>query len=251
VSIDLARGATGEGVHTADLTTDTGTPIKAPGVVLLNTNFTAQTEKYLLDALHSKGIHEADVVTVDATKLDYTDTVINLRSKNVDSIVAGLDPFSYARFFQAMQNQGFKVKFLGSGLDKASAEEQYGNDAFGNAESLTPLVEPVGHESDPAVAEYLNAVKKYYPSQVSKLDVYSEGDWVAAKLFVEAIKRLGSQPISRQSLVNSLNGIKNFQTGLTVPLSYAPESSHDPNHCLQWIKRANNTWDTYSGWNCF
>jgi ABC-type branched-subunit amino acid transport system substrate-binding protein len=191
------------------------------------------------------------VVTVDATKADYTDTVIDLRSKNVDSIVSGLDPFSYARFFQAMQSQGFKVKFLGSGLDKASAEAQYGNDAFANAESLTPLLEPVGHESVPAVAEYLNAVKKYYPGQVSKLDVYSEGDWVAAKLFVEAIRRIGTQPVTRQSLVNALNGIRNFQTGLTVPLSYAPGNSHDPNHCLQWIRRSNNTWATYSGWNCF
>jgi ABC-type branched-subunit amino acid transport system substrate-binding protein len=251
VSIDLARGATGQGLHTADLKTDTGQPIQRPGIVILNTNFTDQVKKYLLDALHSKGIQEADVVTVDGTKYDYSDTVIDLRSKNVDSVIAGLDPFSYARFLQAMQRQSFKVKFFGSGLDKSSAEAQYGNDAFANAESLTPLIEPVGHENDPNVAEYLNTVKKYYPDQAKQLDVYSEGDWVAAKVFVEAIRRIGSQPVNRQSLVNALNSIKNFQTGLTVPLSYAPENSHDPNHCLQWIRRNNGTWETYSGWNCF
>ena len=250
VSIDLARGATAEGFHTGDLTTDAGTPVKHPGLVLLNTNFTAQVEQYLLNALHKRGIQEADIVTVDGTKADYTDTVIDLRSKNVDSIISGLDPFSYGRQFQAMQRQQFNVKFFGSGLDKTSAEGQYGDQAFSTAESLTPLIEPVGHENVPAVADYLNTVKKYYPQQVSALDVYSEGDWVAAKVFVEAIRRIGSQPVTRQSLVNALNGIQNFQTGLTVPLSYTPDS-HDPNHCVQWIKRSSGTWVTYSDWNCF
>jgi ABC-type branched-subunit amino acid transport system substrate-binding protein len=225
-----------------------------PGLVILNTNFTAQVEQSLISALNSKGIYpqKQNIITVDATKADYTDTVLTLRSNNVDAIIAGLDPFSYARFFQAMQRQNYNnILFYGSGLDKSSAEAQYGNGAFSTAESLTPLVEPVGHEGDPSVAEYLNAVKKYYPNQVPALDVYSEGDWVAAKLFVEAVRRIGNQPVTRQSLVNSLNSIKNFATGLTVPLSYSSGGSHDPNGCLQWIRRSNNTWSTYSGWNCF
>jgi ABC-type branched-subunit amino acid transport system substrate-binding protein len=259
VSIDLAKGATGEGFHAGDLKALDGQPIKKPGIVLLDTNFTAQIKQYLLDALHKRGIHEAgDVITVAATKADYTDTVIDLRSRGVDSIISGLDPFSYGRFFQAMQRQQFSVRFFGSGLDKASAAQQYGDQAYATSESLTPLIEPAGHESQPAVAEYLNTVKKYYPGQVSALDVYSEGSWVAAKIFVEAIRRIGSQPVNRQSLVNALNSIKNFQTGLTVPLSFSagdpknpPSTWHDPNGCLQWIKRDHGTWNTYSDWNCF
>src|SRR5207302_1006109 len=215
-------------------------------IVILNTNFTDQVKKYLLDALHSKGITEKDVITVDATKADYTDVVIRLSQQDhVDSIIAGLDPFSYARFFQAMQRQNYNVLFYGSGLDKTSAEQQYGNGSFATAESLTPLVEPVGHENDPAVAEYLNAVKKYYPNQLAALDVYSEGSWVAAKIFVEAIRRIGNQAVTRQSLVNAMNTIRNWQNGLTVPISYAAGNSHDPNHCLQWLRQKSGTWDTY------
>jgi ABC-type branched-subunit amino acid transport system substrate-binding protein len=251
VSIDLARGATGEGLHAADLKTVDGKPIKAPGIVVLNTNFTDQVVKYLLDALHSKGIKEVDVITVDATKGFYDDTVGRLRSEQVDSIIAGLDPFSYGRFFQAMERQNYNVRFYGTGLDKSTAEAQYGDKAFATAESVTPLVEPVGHESDPAVAEYLNTVKKYYPNQYGALDVYSEGDWVAAKVFVEAIRRIGKNPVNRQTLVDALNSIQSFQTGLTVPISFSPGNSHDPNHCLQWIRRENSSWSTYSGWNCF
>jgi branched-chain amino acid transport system substrate-binding protein len=251
VSIDLERGATGQGLHAADLKTASGQPVKHPGIVELNTNFTSQVLKFLTDALHSKGITEADVITVDATKADYTDTVLKLRSDGVDSIIAGLDPFSYGRLFQAMQRQNYNVQFYGSGLDKGSAMAQYGNQSFASAESITPLVEPVGHENVPAVSEYLNAIQKYYPNQVAALDVYSEGSWIAAKIFVEAVKRIGNQPVTRQSLVDSLNGIQNFQTGLSVPLSFSAGGSHDPNHCLQWIRRSSGTWNTYSDWNCF
>ena len=59
------------------------------------------------------------------------------------------------------------------------------------------------------------------------------------------------QPAAVHALVNALNSIQNWPTGMTVPLSYGPGNSHDPNHCLEWIRRANGTWDTYSGWTCF
>jgi hypothetical protein len=119
------------------------------------------------------------------------------------------------------------------------------------AESLTPVIEPDQHMSQTEMALYYGSVQKYYPNQVSALDVYSETEWVAAKTFVQAIRNLGSTPVSRQSLVSALNAMKGFTTNLTVPLSYAPGSSHDPNRCYQWIRNQSGTWATYSGWNCF
>jgi hypothetical protein len=75
---------------------------------------------------------------------------------------------------------------------------------------------------------------------------------VAAKLLVEAVRRIGDKPVNRKSLVDALNAIKNFDTkGLTVPLSYGPGDSHDPNRCFQWIQKRDNVWTTHSGWKCF
>jgi hypothetical protein len=53
------------------------------------------------------------------------------------------------------------------------------------------------------------------------------------------------------SLVTALNGIRNLDTGLTVPLSYSAGASHNPNRCVQWMRNQQGTWHTYSGWNCF
>jgi len=150
----------------------------------------------------------------------------------------------------AFDRQGYHPKILAPGLDKPSAEKQYGTAVYG-AESLTWYLEPDEHLTSPAMSEYLNTVQHYYPNQVAGLDVYAEGSWIAAKVFVEAVRRIGPRPVNPASLVAALNSITNFDTGLTVPLSYGPGASHDPNHCIQWIRNQQGTWHTYSGWNCF
>ncbi len=236
---------TAMGDHAKDLS------IHAPGIVILNVNFIAPVQQSLLDSLHKNGIQEKSVDQVDPTKPDYTDIALKLRSENVDSVIAALDPFSYSRLMLAFDQQNYHPKLFGLGLDKASANKAY-NGAQDGAESLTPLLEPWDHTSQPGVAAYEGAVQKYFPNQVPNLDVYSEGDWVAAEVFVDALKAIGSAPITRQSLVNALNSLKNVDTqGLTEPLSYSPASAHDPDRCFQWIHYVNGGWSTYSNWNCF
>ncbi len=239
-------GATVDGLssHAVDLN------IHAPAVVVINTPFTAPAAQRITDSLHRHGIHEKSVDFADATKPDYTDLAVKIRLEGANSIIAGLDPFSYARFFQALDRQNFHPTFLGFGLDKKSAEKQYGPAVYG-AESVTPFLEPDEHMNAPAMAEYYGAVQRYYPAQLDALDVYTEETWVAAKLFVEAIRHLGTTPPTPRSLVNSLDHIRNWDDGgLTMPLSFSP-GPHDPNRCLQWIRNQQGTWHTYSGWNCF
>lgn len=235
---------TAMGTHAADL------GIKKPGLVLLNANFIKPVEQALLNALHKHGIHETSTNEVDATKADYTDIAVKLRSEGADSVIAALDPFSYARLYQAMDRQSWHPKFLGLGLDKKSAQQQYASAVYG-AESLTPVLEIDGHESVPAVSEYLSAVKKYYPNQFSALDVYTVQQWLAAKFFVQAVAKIGSQPVTRKSLVAAMNSIKAWNNGFTVPLTYAAGNVHDPNRCFQWTRNQQGTWQTYSGWKCF
>ncbi|MGZ4206877.1 MAG: ABC transporter substrate-binding protein [Actinomycetota bacterium] len=241
----LVRYGTAMGSHAKDL------GVHKPGIVVLNANFIKPVESALVASLHKNGIQETSVNEVDPTKADYTDIVIKLRQEGVDSIISGLDPFSYARLFQAMERQNFTPRVLGLGLDKASANRSYGS-AVHSAESLTPVLESLDHQGQAGIKQYYGAVRRYFPNQVDALDVYTEGDWIAAQVFVEAIKLIGDKPVNRKSLVDALNQIKNLDTnGLSVPLSYSAGSGHDPNHCFQWIKNESGNWTTYSGWKCF
>ena len=243
VTTNLTKVGTALGTHAKDLN------IHAPGILVLNANFIKPVEDSLLAALHKQGITEKSIDEVDPTKADYTDEAIKLRSEGADSVITALDPFSYARMYQAFDRQNFHPKVLGSGLDKKSAEQQYGSAVY-NAESLTPVLEPDEHTSTPGVSEYYAAVQKYFPGQVSALDVYAEADWVAAKVFVQAVRNVKGA-VSRKTLVDALNGITNFDTQMTVPISYTAGASHDPNHCVQWIQNKQGTWHTYSDWTCF
>ena len=56
-------------------------------------------------------------------------------------------------------------------------------------------------------------MRKYYPSQYPALDVYSSYQWLAAEVFVQAIKNIGNAAVTRQSLVNALDGLKNYDDG--------------------------------------
>jgi ABC-type branched-subunit amino acid transport system substrate-binding protein len=230
--------------------------LKKPGVIFLNANFIQPVEQSFLAAMKKQGITPVDVETVDATKADYTDIVLKFQAAGAQSVAAFIDPFSYARLFQAMERQNMHVPFLGGGLDKASANRQYVSGCgsscpvFG-ADSATPVLEYLDHTSTPAIAQYLNAVRTYYPGQYGALDSYTTYQWLAAEVFVEAVKSIGNAPVTRASLVNALNGMKNFDNGgITQPISYGP-GNHDPLHCLQWLHNTNGQWRTTSGWNCF
>jgi branched-chain amino acid transport system substrate-binding protein len=242
VGINLGRAVELYCAHAAEL------GVRAPALVIINTPFTSPSASLFTDALHRHGIHEKSVDFVDATKPDYTDLAVKIRLEGADSIMAGLDPFSYARFFQALDRQNFHPLFMGVGLDKRSAEKQYGPAVYG-AESGTAVLEPDEHMDLPAMREYYSAIQRYYPAEVDDLDVWSEQTWVSARVFVEALRRIGPAPVTARSLVDAANRIRNLETGLTVPLSYSP-GSHDPNHCLQWIRNQHGTWHTYSGWTC-
>jgi branched-chain amino acid transport system substrate-binding protein len=231
--------------------------LKKPGVIFLNANFIQPVESSFLDAMKRQGITPADVETVDATKADYTDIVLKFQTSGAQSVAAFVDPFSYARLFQAMERQNWHVPVLGGGLDKASANQQYDSGcgstcAVFGADSATPVLEYLDHQSTPAIAQYLNAVRTYYPGQYGALDAYTTYQWLAAEVFVQAVKSIGNAPVTRQSLVNALNGLKNFDDGgITQPISYSAGNGHDPLHCLQWLHNYNGQWRTTSGWNCF
>ncbi|HEV8462163.1 MAG TPA: ABC transporter substrate-binding protein [Gaiellaceae bacterium] len=230
--------------------------LKKPGVIFLNANFIQPVESSFLAAMRKQGISPVDVETVDATKADYTDIVLKFQTGGAQSVAAFLDPFSYARLFQAMERQNFHVPILGGGLDKASANRQYGSGCgsscvvFG-AESATPVLEYLDHQNTPAIQQYLSAVHTYYPGQFGALDSYTTYQWVAAQVFVQALKAIGNGPVNRQSLVAALDGLHNFDNGgITPPISYG-SGNHDPLHCLQWLHNTGGQWRTTSGWNCF
>jgi branched-chain amino acid transport system substrate-binding protein len=227
------------------------------GLVVVNIPFIKTVEAELKRTLAAKGINVVNTQEVDATKANYADVVLAFQQAGAKSILAALDPFSYQRLFQSMQGASYKPPLLGLGLDKGSANPnpQQPNKGYTKfvegMHSLTPMLEPFDHQNDPAVRDYLDTVKKYFPNQVDPLDVYTEHAWAAAELFVDTLRRAGANP-TQQSFVAALNQTKNFDAGLpSVKLSYSAGPSHDPNRCFWMLENKNVTWTTVSEPRCF
>jgi ABC-type branched-subunit amino acid transport system substrate-binding protein len=239
-------------------------------VVLSDVPWVHPVEANLLNRLTADGVGYTDVEEVSATQANYTATVFNLQhghhgpsgggaSPNYqcpvtdkscpDYVIAALDPFSYHRLFDAMEAAGWYPHVLGTGLDKFNVQRSYDREIAG-AHSLVPFLSPYDHQGNATVRQYLGTVQHFYPGQFQSLDIYTQHSWTAAMLFVAAARKAGAN-LSRDSLVQALDGIQGFDTGWSVPLSYG-SGAHDPNRCFTYTTDAapSGSWHTTSGWVC-
>ncbi|TMD72131.1 MAG: hypothetical protein E6I81_08740 [Chloroflexi bacterium] len=242
---------------------------KHPAVVVLgDVPWVHPVEANLLNRLAADGIGYTDVEEVSATQANYTSTVFNLQHSHhgpsgggaspnyscaagdrscPDYVIAALDPFSYHRLFDAMEAANWYPGVLGAGLDKFNVQKSYDGE-LRNAHSLVPFLSPYDHQGNATVRQYLGTVQHFYPGQFQALDIYTQHAWTAAMVFVEAARKAGKN-LSRDSLVQALDGIQEFQTGWSVPLSYG-SGNHDPNRCFTYTANNGNGWHTTSGWVC-
>ena len=243
--------------------------VKHPAVVVLgDVPWVHPVEANLLNRLAADGIGYTDVEEVSATQASYTATVFNLQHSHhgpsgggagpnyqcaasdrscPDYVIAALDPFSYHRLFDAMEAANWYPGVLGAGLDKFNVQKSYDGE-LRNAHSLVPFMSPYDHQGNATVRQYLGTVQHFYPGQFQALDIYTQHAWTAAMVFVEAARKAGKN-LSRDSLVQALDGIQEFQTGWSVPLSYG-SGNHDPNRCFTYTANNGNGWHTTSGWVC-
>jgi len=98
----------------------------------------------------------------------------------------------------------------------------------------------------------LGIVLIYYPNQVQNMDAFSEGSWVAARLFVEALRKLGNN-ITRDGLVKALESGTYNIGGMTRPLNYgAAGSSHAAHRRATYTQYTSaNRWNIVQGFTCY
>ena len=150
--------------------------------------------------------------------------------------------------FDAMEAANWYPGVLGAGLDKFNVQKSYDGE-LRNAHSLVPFLSPYDHQSNATVRQYLGTVQHFYPGQFQALDIYTQHSWTAAMVFAAAAKKAGSN-LTRDTLVQALNSLQNFQTGWSVPLSYGP-GAHDPNRCFTYTANNGSGWRTTTqGWIC-
>lgn len=204
-------------------------------------------------AAHGVTVNDNDIVFVPFAATNFDQYLLQFQSEGVDGLVTQLDPFSYVRLFQSEQRTNKTFPQLGgAGIDKQSVDSAIGNQLVGTF-GFMPYLEAQGNPAgNGEVNLYNSTVARYYPNQVQNMDAFSEGSWVAARFFVEALQKLGNN-ITRQGLVSALDSGAYNIGGMAPPLDYgAAGSSHAASHCATYIEYASShRWTIVQGFTCY
>jgi hypothetical protein len=197
-------------------------------------------------------INNNDVVFVPFAATNFDNYLLQFQAEGVDSIITQLDPFSYVRLYQSMQRTNKIFPHLaGAGMDKQSVDQAIGSPLVGTY-SFMPYREAQGNpDGNPEVALYNSTVAKYFRGQVPNMDAFSEGSWVACRVFVQALQKLGPN-VSRNGLVQALNSGVYSTNGMAPNLNYgATNGGHDASHCALYVTYTpSRQWQTAQGFTC-
>ena len=83
-------------------------------------------------------------------------------------------------------------------------------------------------EDTPGMRRLRQITIKYHPNSESKISFYTHG-WTQGMLLEQGLKRAG-RDLTTEGLVNALESIKDFRTGLTGAISFSPENHRGGNY---------------------
>ena len=190
--------------------------------------------------LKAAGIEKVSQIGVSIAEPDFTQAVLRTRSANPDVVVVEHDASAILRTWQAMQRQNYSAPMMGPYPAYDTLITDYAKNYPEQAKdfSVPTGAIPIERPND-EVRRYVGAARKFFPD--GNLGYFGELAWAGAKLFTETMRELGGTP-TRGQLIDTLNNLKNYESGITKPISFNP-GPKDPNHWWFRMKL-----DKYTSW---
>lgn len=146
-------------------------------------------------------------------EVDVSSQVLAMKNANPDAIICSCAPEPAAKFYTERKKLGWNVPVVNVFFGKSpKVPELAGKDAVEGVYFAT-----IFRDFDspaPAMKEALSILKKYYPEEDP--DAIHLWGFTGAQVFTEALKRMGKTNITRDRLVETLEGIKGWK-GSVVP----------------------------------
>lgn len=160
-------------------------------------------------------------------EVDVSSQVLTMKNANPDAIICSCAPEPAAKFYTERKKLGWKVPVVNVFFGKSpKVPELAGKDAVDGVYFAT-----IFRDFDspaPQMREALTILKKYYPEEDP--DAIHLWGFTGAQVFTEALKRMGRDNISRDRLVETLEGIKGWK-GSVVP-EVTINKGNAPDHFL-------------------
>ncbi len=146
-------------------------------------------------------------------------------------IVLGGTYSACSKFIKILRKYGFKgifvsVSFIGSEALASIAKK----DPLAGEGVIISQVVPFFNENLPLIKQYLKDISSFKPGKKPTL-ISLEG-YIAADILVKALRKIKGE-ITRESIIDALEGLGRFDIGIGVPLKLSPKD-HQASHYV-WI----------------
>jgi branched-chain amino acid transport system substrate-binding protein len=178
----------------------------------------------------------------DRGTTNFSGVVTQAKAAGVEHVVFLGIPKDAALVMREANNLGWKPQFSGH---NALGDPQTFQLAGPLAEGAIAIavMEPLDSDK-PAVKAFIAAQQKYKPN--TKPTTYSMHGYQSGKLFAEIIKRAGGKT-DEASIVNAIEGLSGFDTGLMAPLTFSSKQ-HAGALAGAIMKAEGGKWKIISDW---
>jgi branched-chain amino acid transport system substrate-binding protein len=225
--------------------------VKHPGVIFISNSSAkvndAQVRAFTAGvASAGKTLKSSDIQQVQVTQASYDDVVTSFRLNGVDGIATLIDQTAYNRLQQSMDRQAYHPVHVADPLfTDPTVRQSTSTDGTLVASDFTST-----DLGGPDVQEYVRTVKAAFGSR-AKISYIGEAGWLDAKIFVEALRRMGDT-ITRDNLLKVMNALPSNVGGDFTPqgLHFGAVTDHDINRCLALTRVKSGRLSAYKGFSC-
>ncbi|MFA5787216.1 MAG: ABC transporter substrate-binding protein [Actinomycetota bacterium] len=224
--------------------------VKKPAVGVVNLSYSDQMVAGFKRGIEQcKGLEPVTYEKIDATETNYSGKILSWRAMGADSILAGLDPMSYVRLFQALaQQEWYPPVYIAGFAD--TERNAYVAKALEKIHVINMESEllPSIHMDLPGARRYVETLHKYYPG--TTIAALAEMSWSGAQVFVEGLRRAGPEP-TRENFIAALETFREFKMDLLPPMTYL-RGNQDSVRCVEVQQWKDGGWkDFYPDWQCW
>ncbi|MGA4542364.1 ABC transporter substrate-binding protein [Uniformispora flossi] len=239
---------------------------RTAAVVSYNQADSARFAQTIKDGLKAEGYTIVDK-QLDFALPNFDAAVIDMRNRGVDIVFDAIDTRGNAQLCKSMDGAGLKVQAKVSTVQNQNAT--VGTD-FKDSPTCRNSIQVTGGSrnyedvQNPAVADFRNAMAKYFPDRAGQMSQWALEGWASAQWLTDAIGSCGAD-VTRKCVEQFVNRPEGYDAhGLLIPVNFNPQTAEQAaapaKACLNVVRWQDSANGGQGGWvdqvpdmdaNCF
>jgi branched-chain amino acid transport system substrate-binding protein len=217
---------------------------KTAAIVFFNVAPSQQYAQQISEGLKAEGITVVPE-QINLSLPNWDAAVLDMKKNNVDLVYDALTADGNLKLCQSIQSQGMPIKA------KVTTTQSWTDDTGTQYASVPTCLNNLyavsqdqnyNNVSDPGVKAYRDAIAKYFPDRVNKMNMWMFEGYLAAMWLSDAMKSCGAD-LTRDCVTKYMNTTSYDAGGLMIPRDFkpvvpAPKSETGCLNVVRWTDKA-------------